>query len=68
MRLTEFEELEQEALNDAVLHKFLTHYRRGDCTKEQALIGACIWLSREHRRLLALEAERLSKIKPHRFE
>jgi len=58
--MTTFEELEQEALNDAVLHRFLTHYRRGDCTKEEALIAACIWLSRDRKKLIEREIERIT--------
>ena len=59
--VTTFEELELEALNDAILHRFLTHYRRGDCTKEQALIAACVWLSRERRRLMDARVEEMLK-------
>lgn len=65
--MTTFEELEAEALNDAVLHKFLTHYRRGDCTREEALIAACIWLSRERRKLMEENVERLMREGPKGF-
>lgn len=62
--MTTYEELEQEALNDPILHRFLTHYRRGDCSKEEALIAACIWLSRARRKLLKEEADRIAR-QPH---
>lgn len=61
---TTFEELERESLNDAILHRFLTHYRRGDCTREEALIAACIWLSRERRRLMDEKVEAMIRSLP----
>lgn len=56
-----WEDLQLESLNCPVLHQAVTLANRGNLTREQALIEASIWLSRDRRSLLKRETDRLMR-------
>jgi hypothetical protein len=56
-----WEDLQLESLNCPVLHQAVTRANRGDLTREQALVEAAIWLSRERLARLKRDANRLMR-------
>ena len=56
-----WEDLQLESLNCPVLYQAVTLANRGDLTREQALIEAAIWLSRDRQGWLKREQNRLMR-------
>jgi hypothetical protein len=54
-----WEDLQLESLNCPILRQAVTLANRGNLTREQALVEAAIWLSRDRQGWLKREANRL---------
>jgi hypothetical protein len=54
-----WEDIQREALHCPVLHRMVHHDRARHATREELLMMTVLWLSRERRRMMALEIDRL---------
>jgi hypothetical protein len=53
-----WEDIERLALNFPILHQVVMQHRRGDLTREQALMLAVFWLADAFQRLFSAEINR----------
>lgn len=60
-QLPTWEDIEREALTCPVLHQMMTRIRMGHVSREDALLATVRWLSRDRKRMMDREVERLQR-------